>query len=90
MEKSETPFQAKLRVLSEIVGTYAYTMCVISIFVFAIVWLILVITSDYKLVESWSILKAIELAQTAITLLIVCIPEGMPLVISMAMAFSVD
>ena len=57
---------------------------------FGLVWLILVMASDYKLVESWSILKALELASTAIALLIVCIPEGMPLVISMAMAFSVD
>lgn len=76
--------------MSEIVGTYAYITCIVSLLVFALVWLIIVIASDYKLVESWSILKALELAQTAIALLIVCIPEGMPLVISMAMAFSVD
>ena len=46
--------------------------------------------SDYGLVDSWSIQRAIDLASTAIALLVVCIPEGMPLVISMAMAFSVD
>ena len=90
VEKSETPFQAKLRTLSEIVGTYAYITTVAALIVFGIVWLILVLASDYLLVESWSILKALELAETAIALLIVCIPEGMPLVISMAMAFSVD
>lgn len=76
--------------MSEIVGTYAYITCIASLIVFGIVWLILIMTSEYKLVESWSILKALELASTAIALLIVCIPEGMPLVISMAMAFSVD
>ena len=90
VEKSETPFQAKLRTLSEIVGTYAYITTVAALIVFGIVWLILVLASDYLLVESWSILKALELAETAVALLIVCIPEGMPLVISMAMAFSVD
>ena len=46
--------------------------------------------SDYGLVDSWSIQRAIDLASTAVALLVVCIPEGMPLVISMAMAFSVD
>jgi len=46
--------------------------------------------SDYKLIEGPSITRAIDLASTAIALLIVCIPEGMPLVISRAMAFSVD
>lgn len=34
--------------------------------------------------------RGIELLTTVFALLIVCIPEGMPLVISMAMAFSVD
>ena len=52
----------KLRVLSEIVGTYAYMTTVIALILFALVWLILVLASDYKLVESWSILKALELA----------------------------
>ena len=47
IEKSETPFQAKLRILSEIIGTYAYITCIGSLIVFGIVWLILVITSDY-------------------------------------------
>ena len=76
--------------LSEIVGTYAYITTVIALILFGLVWIIMVLASDYKLVEAWSIHKAVELAQTAIALLIVCIPEGMPLVISMAMAFSVD
>ena len=62
VEKSETPFQAKLRTLSEIVGTYAYITTVVALIVFGIVWLILVLASDYLLVESWSILKALELA----------------------------
>jgi magnesium-transporting ATPase (P-type) len=46
--------------------------------------------SDYGLVDTVSMQRAIDLASTAIALLVVCIPEGMPLVISMAMAFSVD
>lgn len=65
-------------------------LLVISLILFAITWLLFVMCSDYKLVDSRSIKRAIDLASTAIALLIVCIPEGMPLVISMAMAFSVD
>lgn len=90
VEDNMTPFQNKLRVLSEIVGVYAYYIAMISLFLFAIVWFIQVCVSDYELISSWSFQKAIELASTALALLIVCIPEGMPLVISMAMAFSVD
>jgi P-type E1-E2 ATPase len=90
IEKEETPFQYKLRILSEIIGAYAYMILVISLILFAITWLLFVMCSDYKLVDAKSIKRAIDLATTAIALLIVCIPEGMPLVISMAMAFSVD
>ena len=90
IEKEETTFQFKLRILSEIVGNYAYTLTIIALVLFGIVWLLFVMCSGYKLVEADSINKAIDLASTAIALLIVCIPEGMPLVISMAMAFSVD
>jgi len=90
IEKGETVFQKKLRILSEIVGNYACTITVVAIVLFGIVWLLFVMCSEYKLVEGPSITRAIDLASTAIALLIVCIPEGMPLVISMAMAFSVD
>jgi len=90
IEKEVTVFQGKLDTLSQIVGNYAYTITGISLILFGIVWLLFVMCSDYKLVEGPSITRAIDLASTAIALLIVCIPEGMPLVISMAMAFSVD
>jgi len=90
IEKEETVFQYKLRILSEIVGNYAYTITLVALVLFGIVWLLFVMCSEYKLVEGPSITRAIDLASTAIALLIVCIPEGMPLVISMAMAFSVD
>merc|ERR1719400_530394 len=90
IEKEVTVFQRKLEILSLIVGNYAYTITAISLVLFGIVWLLFVMCSEYKLVEGPSITRAIDLAATAIALLIVCIPEGMPLVISMAMAFSVD
>merc|ERR1719400_1998068 len=86
IEKEVTVFQRKLEILSQIVGNYAYTITAISLVLFGIVWLLFVMCSEYKLVEGPSITRAIDLASTAIALLIVCIPEGMPLVISMAIA----
>ena len=63
---------------------------VVSLILFAIVWLLHVMfNSDLKLVDDDSIKRAIDLGCTIAALLAVCIPEGMPLVISMAMAFSV-
>ena len=90
VEASETPFQAKLRILAEIVGAYAYILCMVALVLFGIVWLLTVMFSDADLVDAKSLTRLVDLASTAIALLIVCIPEGMPLVISMAMAFSVD
>lgn len=64
---------------------------VVSLILFAIVWLLHVMfNSDLKLVDDDSIKRAIDLGCTIAALLAVCIPEGMPLVISMAMAFSVQ
>lgn len=85
-----TPFQKKLLTLSEIVGAYARLLTSVCLLLFAIVWMILVLASPYELVSAWSMQRAIDLLATVVALLIVCIPEGMPLVISMAMAFSVD
>ena len=47
-------------------------------------------TDGVDLIGDDSLKRLIELGSTAVALVIVCIPEGMPLVISMAMAFSVD
>lgn len=90
IENVPTPFQKKLETLAGIVGTYAKVICMASLVVFAAVWLLFVMCSDYKLVDGASIQRAIDLGATVCALLAVCIPEGMPLVISMAMAFSVD
>ena len=90
VEKEVTPFQAKLETLAKIIGTYANVICFVSIILFAIVWFLRVLIGPYGLVNEYSIKSAINLGCTVAALLAVCIPEGMPLVISMAMAFSVQ
>lgn len=90
IEKTLTPFQTKLETLAEIVGTYAKLICVAAAILFGVVWLLFVMCTGWGLVDSNSIEAGIDLACTVAALLAVCIPEGMPLVISMAMAFSVD
>ena len=90
IEKELTPFQTKLETLASIVGTYAKLICFSCIILFGLVWLLhVLITENQGLVDETSIKSAIDLACTVAALLAVCIPEGMPLVISMAMAFSV-
>ena len=90
LEHKETDFMKKLRILSEIVGAYADLIAKASLIVFALVWLLTACFSDTVLVEAASLYRMLEFGLIAVALLVVCIPEGMPLVISMAMAFSID
>jgi len=90
IEKKLTPLQEKLEILAKLIGVWAYWIAMISVILFGIVWFIQCCVRGEKLISGWSFQRAIELASTAVALLIVCVPEGMPLVISMAMAFSVD
>lgn len=91
IENKLTPFQKRLEIIAEIIGTYAKLLCVFSLILFGVIWLLHVIFGDKRrLVDEISIHRAIDLACTVAALLAVCIPEGMPLVISMAMAFSVQ
>ena len=91
VEHKETPFQGKLTILSKIVGTWANLIAWTSLVAFGVVWFLTVcFTNEMALVESSSLSIDIEYLLIAVALLVVCIPEGMPLVISMAMAFSVD
>ena len=43
-----------------------------------------------ELISSQTLFILIENIQTTIALLIVCVPEGLPLAVSMSMAFSID
>ena len=75
--------------MAKIVGTYANVICIASLFLFSIVWFLHVLIGPNGLVNQDSIKRGNDLGCTVAALLAVCIPEGMPLVISMAMAFSV-
>jgi len=65
-------------------GTFA-VFCGLSAF-----WLINVLFGQLTLVSSASLFTILENVQVSIALLIACIPEGLPLATSIAMAFSID
>lgn len=87
----ETPYQAKLKVLSEVVGFWANVICWSALGLFTVVWFFTcAFNSDQPLLDPSGLKLLSEFALIAVALLAVSIPEGMPLVISMAMAFSVE
>ena len=49
-----------------------------------------VIFSDDSLLSNETILKLLQIFTIGITIIIVAVPEGLPLAISISMAFSVD
>lgn len=90
METETSPLQEKLQLLVEIVTYFAQMTLAVAVAVFSVIFLLRWLFTDMKLVSHESTNLLIEYAATAVSLMIACIPEGMPLVISMAMAFSTD
>ena len=87
----KTPLQQKLEVLAGNIGKYAYyagflifvTQCVFLAFK-------IMISSDDKLLSNNTLLSLLDFFTTALTIIIVAVPEGLPLAVSIAMAFSID
>ena len=80
---------AKLETLGAIIGKWAYIMSALAFVLFTIFWLCNIIFSeDEVLASNASLMKLIKNLIIALVLLIVCVPEGLPLAISMAVAFS--
>ena len=91
MDAEETPLMKKLGVLAAIVGKWAYIMAALAFVLFTIFWFCNILFGTHaSLVSSASLLGLLKNLQIAVALLIVCVPEGMPLAISLAVAFSTD
>ena len=65
-------------------------MSFLAFVLFSIFWIMNLLISNQRLVSDEAILAALDNVQISIALLIVCVPEGLPLAVSMAMAFSTD
>ena len=90
MDPEDTPLMKKLGILASIVGKWAYIMAAVAFALFTVFWLCMNLFSDQSLVSNDSLHGLLKNLQIAIALLIVCVPEGMPLAISLAVAFSTE
>jgi len=90
MDAEDTPLMKKLGTLAAIVGKWAYIMAALAFALFTVFWLCMNLFSDQSLVSNESLHGLLKNLQIAIALLIVCVPEGMPLAISLAVAFSTE
>jgi len=84
-----TPLQLKLKDLSDVFTNYAILGAVLTVLLFTVFWLFnIFFGQDTSLVSTDSLIALLQNIQIAIAILIVSIPEGMPLAIQLAIAFS--
>ena len=84
----DSALEEKLRVLASIVGTQAKILAFVAFILFSIFWLSKLLYTETYLSSNVSLQVLLKNLQIAIALLIVSVPEGMPLAISLAIAFS--
>ena len=80
--------ETKLRVLASIVGAWAKVMALFAFILFSIFWLSHLLYTETYLSSVASLQALLTNLTIAVALLIVSVPEGMPLAISLAIAFS--
>jgi magnesium-transporting ATPase (P-type) len=85
-----TPLQEKLGNLAGQIGKFAYLGGAL-IFIGMTLFLVLkIIFSDSELMNNETLMKILQIFSTAVAIIIMAVPEGLPLAISISMAFSID
>mmetsp|Transcript_13741 Transcript_13741/g.9718 ORF Transcript_13741/g.9718 Transcript_13741/m.9718 type:complete len:335 (+) Transcript_13741:790-1794(+) len=86
-----TPIQIRLQKLAVVISKYAYISAALCLLLSTIFLIFNVMFgSDTSLVSTDTLLDFLENMQIALALVIVSVPEGLPLAISLALAFSID
>lgn len=80
----------KLDQTAKQIGKYAIFATLISIFTQIIFTLIRIMVTDQDFLENKTLKDAANIGITAVVLMMVAIPEGLPLAISIAMALSIN
>lgn len=89
MKEQTTHLEHLLEKISEQIGKYAVVFTVLSVVTHAIFTFFWCIANDnIFLVSTEALMEGVKIGITALVLLIVCIPEGLPLAVSIAMALS--
>lgn len=86
-----TPLQKRLEDLSQYIGKLAYIAGFLTFF-FMVLFIMckIMFSSSDDLLSNETLQKLLRSFTTAVSIIIVAVPEGLPLAVSIAMAFSVD
>ena len=92
-DNEKTPLAQKLDLLANYIGKYSYIAGFLTFFALVIYLVMKIMISsdpDDAILTDDTLQRLLRIFTTAITLIIVSVPEGLPLAVSLAMAFSVD
>lgn len=89
-EEAATPLQEKLEKLAALFGKWAYLAGFVVFVTMGIFLVSNVLFSKEELMSNSTLARIIEQFTIAVTIIIVAVPEGLPLAVSIAMAFSID
>lgn len=91
IKEQRTNLEKKLETVGEIVGKWCYLLCIgIALILIVYNFLHMLFQGDKSLFSNETLLMTLRIVILSLCLVIVAIPEGMPLAISLAMAMSVD
>lgn len=85
-----TPTQERLEAFADLLSKYATYAAFAVLLILSVYELLQIILGSKDFISSSTLFTLIENIQITISLLIVCVPEGLPLAVSMSMAFSID
>ena len=87
VEETETPLQEKLNYIAEFIGKIGFAMALLTFAVLIIYEVIDIISNGWG-DESGS--KIVDAFIIAVTIVVVAVPEGLPLAVTLSLAFSVN
>jgi len=90
IDEQHTFLEDKLDKLSKRISNYSFFVCGISVVTSLIFLFFLVCITDEDLLSNSVLLKLGKIAIIAVVIVIVSIPEGLPLAVSIAMALSIN
>jgi magnesium-transporting ATPase (P-type) len=90
IEDDPTPEQNRLSEFGKVISTFAWISALVIFAVLMIYWLILMMVLKQPIISEKSLSLLLENFMVAVAILIVSVPEGLPLAVSIAMAFSTD
>lgn len=89
-EEQLTPLQEKLEKLAGFIGKFGYIAGAIIFLTMALFLVIQIMFTNDQLLEFNTLKTLLRYFSIGVSIVIVAVPEGLPLAVSIAMAFSVD